>query len=183
MPNWAIGSVDVTGTCEAALAFSDRFITSDKISTIPGRKYFARSFVEESREDFRNEISEYFKSAASDEKRTFNLGVMFAWSATSCTISGYPQQNSDECITLAEACMEDRVSVEIHTSETGMCFEEEIICDEKGNCSDEERDLIGYCCPECGEIWSLASFEDPDDYECCECGHEGLVLKEERECH
>jgi hypothetical protein len=97
MPNWAIGSVDVTGTREAALAFSDRFITSDKISTVAGRKYFARSFVEESREDFRNEISEYFKSVAPDEKRTFNLGVMFAWSATSCTISGYPQQNSDEC--------------------------------------------------------------------------------------
>lgn len=179
MPNWAIGSVDVTGTREAVLAFSDRFITDDEISTVPGRKCFARSFLEESREDFRNEIKEFFKSAASDEKRTFNLGVMFAWSATSCMINGYPQANPNECITLAEACTEDCVSVEIHTSETGMCFEEEITCDEDGNCTDVERDMDSYRCPECGEVWCLASFEDPDDYECCECGHQGLVPRED----
>lgn len=180
MPNWAIGSVDVTGTREAVLAFSDRFITSDEISTVPGRKFFARSFLEEFRESIRGEICEYFKSAVPEEKRSFNLGVMFAWSATSCVISGYPQQNPDECITLSEACVEDCVAVEIHTSETGMSFEEEIICDEDGNCSDIERDLVSYRCPECGEIWCLASFEDPDDYECCECGHEGLIPKEEK---
>ena len=174
MPNWAMGDVFITGTRKEVLEFSDRFITEDSPSTVPGKRYFARSFVEIPRKTLRADIKDAFKTAAEGEERTMSIFVSFAWSATSCLIDGYPQNNTQECITLAEACVEDHVSVEIHTSEPGMCFEEEITCDYSGNITNIERDLSVFVCPECGEATCLSSFEDPDEAECWNCGHEGL---------
>ena len=37
--------------------------------------------------------------------------------------------------------MEDHVAVEIRSTETGMCFEEHVTCDEDGNLNHAERDL------------------------------------------
>jgi len=181
MPNWAMGDVSITGTRTEVLAFSDRFIADDAESTVPGKKYFARSFVDIPRKTLHGDIEDFFRHAAEDEERTMSLLVTFAWSAMSCLIDGYPQHNTKDCITLAEACVEDHVSVEIHTSETGMCFEEEITCDKSGFITNVERDLQRFVCPECGESSWLASFEDPDDYECWECSHEGLVPPSQEE--
>lgn len=181
MPNWAMGDIAVTGTCKEVLAFSNRFITGDKVSTLPGKRFFARSFIGVPRKILHGDIEDFFMNAKEDEVRTINLLVSFAWSAMSCLINGYPQQNPKECITLSEACVNDHVSVEIHTAETGIGFEEEITCSKTGCITNIERELVVFVCPECGESSSLASFEDPDDYECWNCGHEGLVPPAEEE--
>lgn len=181
MPNWAIGPVDITGTRTAVLAFSDRFISDDEQRTVPGRRYFARSFLESPRELTRSDIMSVFEGSSETEERLFTLYISFAWSATSCMINGYPQQNQAECITLSEACIEDQVSVDIRTTEPGISFEEEIHCGKDGNCQDIEHELRVFKCPECGEPCSLASFEDPAEYLCCECGHEGMVPYETEE--
>ena len=44
MPNWAFGTVKVTGTREGVKSFVERFISSDDQSTVPGKRFFARSF-------------------------------------------------------------------------------------------------------------------------------------------
>lgn len=105
--------------------------------------------------------------------------IMFAWSVWSCMIEGYPQRNDAECITLSEACMEDHVAVEIRSTETGMCFEEHVTCDEDGNLNHAERDLSRCKCRNCGEISLFGSFEDLDDAECSECGERGFDRCEE----
>lgn len=91
----------------------------------------------------------------------------------------YPQRNDAECITLSEACMEDHVAVEIRSTETGMCFEEHVTCDEDGNLNHAERDLSRCKCRNCGEISLFGSFEDLDDAECSECGERGFDRCEE----
>lgn len=91
----------------------------------------------------------------------------------------YPQRNDAECITLSEACMEDHVAVEIRSTETGMCFEEHVTCDEDGNLNHAERDLSRCKCRNCGEISLFGSFEDLDDAECSECGECGFDRCEE----
>lgn len=174
MPNWAMGDVFITGTRKKVLEFSDRFITEDNQSTVPGKRFFARSFIDIPRKTLRADIEDFFRHATDDEERTMSFFVSFAWSAMSCLIDGYPQSNTQECITLAEACVEDHVSVEIHTSEPSMCFEEEIACDYNGNTTNIRRDLSVFVCPECGATTCLSAFEDPDEAECCNCGHEGL---------
>ena len=50
MPNWAFGTVKVTGTREGVKSFVERFISSDDQSTVPGKRFFARSFSEQKRE-------------------------------------------------------------------------------------------------------------------------------------
>ena len=105
--------------------------------------------------------------------------IMFAWSVWSCMIDGYPQRNDAECITLSEACMEDHVAVEIRSTETGMCFEEHVTCDEDGNLNHAERDLNRCKCRNCGEISYFGSFENLDDAECSECGECGFDRCEE----
>ena len=42
MPNWAFGTVKVTGTREGVKSFVERFISSDDQSTVPGKRFFAR---------------------------------------------------------------------------------------------------------------------------------------------
>lgn len=41
MPNWAFGTVKVTGTREGVKSFVERFISSDDQSTVPGKRFFA----------------------------------------------------------------------------------------------------------------------------------------------
>ena len=133
MPNWAFGNVKVTGTREGVKSFVERFISSDDQSTVPGKRFFARSFSEQKREQSVKDAMEEFEGKADNETAEHSFLIMFAWSVWSCMIDGYPQRNDAECITLSEACMEDHVAVEIRSTETGMCFEEHVTCDEDGN--------------------------------------------------
>lgn len=105
------------------------------------------------------------------------LGLANEWKGQFFT--PYPQRNDAECITLSEACMEDHVAVEIRSTETGMCFEEHVTCDEDGNLNHAERDLSRCKCRNCGEISLFGSFEDLDDAECSECGERGFDRCEE----
>lgn len=141
MPNWAFGTVKVTGTREGVKSFVERFISSDDQSTVPGKRFFARSFSEQKREQSVRDAMEEFEGKADNETAEHSFLIMFAWSVWSCMIDGYPQRNDAECITLSEACMEDHVAVEIRSTETGMCFEEHVTCDEDGNLNHAERDL------------------------------------------
>lgn len=179
MPNWAFGTVEITGMREGMRSFIERFITSDEPSTIPGKRFFARSFIQWKREECINKAMMIFKGAPADAKATYSLEVEFAWSAYSCIINGYPQRNGKECITLAEACVEDQVSVVIRTSEPGLGFEEHIAGDEAGNVNYAESEMSTYKCCHCGETMCLASFEDPEDQDCPECGECGFELCKE----
>ena len=46
MPNWAFGYVNVTGTRDGIKSFIERFVSEDDPSTIPGKRFFARSFIQ-----------------------------------------------------------------------------------------------------------------------------------------
>lgn len=179
MPNWAFGTVKVTGTREGVKSFVERFISSDDQSTVPGKRFFARSFSEQKREQSVKDAMEEFEGKADNETAEHSFLIMFAWSVWSCMIDGYPQRNDAECITLSEACMEDHVAVEIRSTETGMCFEEHVTCDEDGNLNHAERDLSRCKFRNCGEISLFGSFEDLDDAECSECGERGFDRCEE----
>lgn len=174
MPNWAVGEVRVTGTREGVKSFIERFISDDEVSTIPGKRYFARSFTHRKREQSLNDVLVDFEGQADDAVCEHMLLVMFAWSVWSCVIDGYPQRHETECITLSEACKEDHVSVEICSAESGLCFEEHVTCDADGNLNHKERDLSPCKCRSCGEISHFGSFEDLDDAECPECGSIGF---------
>lgn len=170
MPNWAYGNVTVTGTREGVKSFIGRFVSTDELYTIPGKRFFHRSFLYENRQVAIDEAMELFGDQPADAKEAYTFVIAFAWSAYSCLIDRYPGSFSPECISLADACIEDRVSVLIQTSEPGMCFEERITCDENGNVENHEMDLTSYRCKHCGEISMFGSFEDPEDNECPECG-------------
>lgn len=179
MPNWAFGNVKVTGTREGITSFIERFVSEDDPSTVAGKRFFARSFIHEKRQELIDEAMAEFENKAPEDTAEYTFVAMFAWSAYSCLIDGYPQRNDKECITLAEACVEDQVSVVIQTSEPGMCFEEHITGDEGGTVIHEERELSTYKCRHCGETMALASFEDPEDQDCPECGECGFDRCEE----
>lgn len=179
MPNWAFGYVNVTGTRDGIKLFIERFVSEDDPSTIPGKRFFARSFIQSKRQAFIDEAMKEFYEPAVDAKASYSFVASFAWSAYSCLIGGYPQNSPSECLTLSEACAEDGVSVMIQTSEPGICFEEHITCDDTGTVEHTEKDLLAYKCRHCGEITSFASFEDPDDQECPECGNCGFDRCEE----
>ena len=61
MPNWAFGNVKVTGTREGVKSFVERFISSDDQSTVPGKRFFARSFSEQKREQSVKDAMEEFE--------------------------------------------------------------------------------------------------------------------------
>ena len=130
MPNWAFGYVNVTGTRDGIKSFIERFVSEDDPSTIPGKRFFARSFIQSKRQAFIDEAMSEFSEPAVDAKASYSFVASFAWSAYSCLIGGYPQNSPSECLTLSEACAEDGVSVMIQTSEPGICFEEHITCDD-----------------------------------------------------
>lgn len=55
MPNWAFGYVNVTGTRDGIKSFIERFVSEDDPSTIPGKRFFARSFIQSKRQAFIDE--------------------------------------------------------------------------------------------------------------------------------
>ena len=169
MPNWAWGTVETTGTMDAVLAFSKRFIADDDDKKTGDVKFFARSFLNESRENVENDIRQSFKGVAADEEKQYDFYIDFAWSAYGCTIDGYPQ-DFEECIMLPEACALDGVDVNITTQEPGMCFEEAISCTRDGELSCESKELQSVRCKNCGYTESIASFDALEDMVCIECG-------------
>ena len=131
-----------------------------------GKKYFARSFTNESWKEF---SEDYLDDYSEREKPNIEFNVDFAWSGWSCIMEGYP--NGKECVTLEWACKEFNVGVEISTEETSMGFEEKIIADRNG-VKYECVDIPLYeCC--CGNKEGIPSGCDLDEYECSECGRVG----------
>lgn len=92
MPNWAFGTVKVTGTREGVKSFVERFISSDDQSTVPGKRFFARSFSEQKREQSVKDAMEEFEGKADNETAEHSFLIMFAWSVWSCMIDGYPSE-------------------------------------------------------------------------------------------
>jgi DNA-directed RNA polymerase subunit RPC12/RpoP len=160
------------GTKKNVASFVDRFVFNSEDEghkTLEGHKYFARSFIWSTREEAHRDIDRYFKSVGEETPDNYLFPADFAWSASGCLISGYPQK-FPECIDLASACQEDQVSVEIETEECGMCFEEDISCDEHGNVTDESHSMPTYICRKCKAAVSISTSDDVDSYECPECG-------------
>lgn len=166
MPNWACGSVTVTGNAQNIKDFLSHFIFNKRDNT---GAYFARSFSEEY---FDQVMSGVDKCAAGNQEDCFSyrIDVEFAWSAHTCIIDGYPHKSDSNCITLEEACALHHVSAEIYTEECGMCFAEHIICTPEGLSLEDCVDLVSYKCRNCGNIQGISPFWDLDDAECCECG-------------
>lgn len=181
MPNWAWGCVKVTGKKSAVLAFSKRLIMDDDPTTIDGTKYFARTFTNDTRDYIEGKIQEDFEGKKEDDEATCEIPVDFAWSAYSCIVEGYPQDSQDQCITLPESCVDDCVDVQITTKEPGMYFEEIITCDRDGDLESDCKDLIPMRCKHCGNVESRASFEEPEDLCCSECGESDFEPIEEGE--
>lgn len=89
MPNWAFGYVNVTGTRDGIKSFIERFVSEDDPSTIPGKRFFARSFIQSKRQAFIDEAMKEFSEPAVDAKASYSFVASFAWSAYSCLIGGY----------------------------------------------------------------------------------------------
>ena len=68
MPNWAFGYVNVTGTRDGIKSFIERFVSEDDPSTIPGKRFFARSFIQSKRQAFIDEAMKEFSEPAVDAK-------------------------------------------------------------------------------------------------------------------
>ena len=62
MPNWAFGYVNVTGTRDGIKSFIERFVSEDDPSTISGKRFFARSFIQSKRQAFIDEATTIHKS-------------------------------------------------------------------------------------------------------------------------
>ncbi len=180
MPNWACGTVEATGKRDSVIAFVNRFLdfhgnTGKEMDT----RFFARSFLDDNRESTIDDIMRQTEKDPENAVGTVVFSVSFAWSAYSCVISGYPQTNPDECITLAEACQQDQVRVHILTEEPGLFFEEDIFADEDGSITESSKELKTARCRSCGNTQGVASFVDLDDIECYECGGGDFVLSGE----
>lgn len=178
MPNWACGSVSITGTKTNIINFASRFIYDDDLADeteLRKRKFFARSFTNVSRKSVLDEIKEEFTGLPDSTELEFSMFVDFAWSAQGCLIDGYPIRSLHECITLMDACKADHVTVELTTEESGMCFEEYIFCDSNGDYSAESTDMPEYKCSKCGECICYPSTADINDLQCYECGESSLV--------
>ena len=174
MPNWACGSVSITGTKQNVVKFINRFIhDDDNDTTLKSRRFFARSFTNDTKKSVLEDVEEAFHDLPLGSKNVFSLPISFAWSAESCLIDGYPQDHPDDCSTLSAACIEDQVSVEIQTEEGGMGFEESIACDTEGVITSECTDLVPFICKVCGTECGFASFNSPVDQVCYECGDTG----------
>ena len=180
MPNWAMGTIEVTGKEPGVISFVERF--SDWLEPeVPGKKNFARSIVDEDRSSLIKRIRHENHGRPKDINIQVDFEASFAWSAYSCLVSGYPQAAADVCIPLERACREDGVSVQIYTEESGNWFEEELHCDSEGNISYSSKDLTLVRCRHCGETQGVSSHANLDEVECCECGQIGFdyVKKEE----
>jgi len=175
MPNWANGTVAITGRKENVLMFTRRFIYDDTVrANIVS--FFARSFAQVKRKEITDEIEELFEGISAEMEDTFCMNVDFAWSADNCLIDGYPQRFPD-CVTLADACVADHVSVEILTEELGIGFEENILCDKEGKVTSQCWSMPVYICPSCGSEYSFPTYLDLSQYECPLCETIGLRLQ------
>ena len=160
MPNWCGGSVCVSGKDKDILEFCKYFVFENEKEK---PKYFARSFIHSNWKDF-----------IEDEIEDGCFFVDFAWSVTSCLISGYPQDNPDKCITLMDACKKHNVKVDITSEESGVGFEEHIICNSNGKLTKNEcSDMPTYKC-KCGSEQFVSSYEDVKDIVCYECDKSNL---------
>ena len=169
MPNWAMGSVEVTGKAAGVISFVERFLDwNDR--EVPKKKYFARSIVDEDRSTLIEQVKNEGRRSPENEDTRIVFGASFAWSAYSCLISGYPQAAPEKCITLEQACCEDKVSVQIYTEEPGMYFEEALQCDADGNVDYSCDELTQVRCRHCGATQGISSHADLDEVECYECG-------------
>ncbi len=180
MPNWACGFVEVTGKQDGVISFVNRFLDiHGKTGKEPDTRFFARSFLDDDRESTIDDIMRQTEKAPETAVGTVTFTVSFAWSAYSCLIQGYPQNQPVTCITLSEACQQDRVSVHIRTEEPGLFFEEDIFADEHGMLTNACQELKTARCRNCGSTQGVASFVDLDDLECYDCGSVDLELIEE----
>lgn len=169
MPNWAYGSVSVTGVKKDIISFVDRFIfIYEDIyhQKVDGHKCFYRSFIEEKKKIVHKEIDQCFKGSTGNSERIYIFPAIFAWSAASCIIHDN-LQDFPESIQLADACKEDQVSMEIETVEYGEAFEENIICNKNGDCSYETHKLSPCTCRICSGIEGTSSYTVLDDNHPC----------------
>lgn len=170
MPNWCIGTTIITGEKRNIRNFLDRFLSYDEDNEEKPKKYFARSFITNTiakeKENLNNELKDYKEKDICE----YNLVVDYAWSGYLCLIDNYPQIYKDKCISLKDACIEDKVDVKILTEEPGMCFEEFITCDKKGNINYDYFDMPTYKCKNCGNEQCESRDTDFDELECYECG-------------
>ena len=180
MPNWACGTVEVTGMREGIISFIERFVDWNE-SVVPGKRFFARSFIDEGRDEVTGRLKRENHGQPADTRTTFSFDVSFAWSAYTCLVCGYPQNNPEELMTLEDACREDRVCVRIFTEEPGICFEENLQCDTNGNITYHCDELLPARCRHCGETQCVSSHADLDEVECCECGELGFDYVNEEE--
>lgn len=176
MPNWAIGPVEITGTKAGVQAFANRFIHTDQKNIQQDRKRLYRSYSDMPAAEMQHLIDECFRDLPSDAVRTFGFIATFAWELECNLMVKHPQSRQKEFITVGDACKEDGVQVEIHTSEPSNDLEEWIICRENGVPLYGYRNLTSYRCKHCGNLQSLASFEDAGDTECEDCGEIGFEL-------
>lgn len=170
MANLAMGYADITGTKDSVLNFSKRFIMSDTPNTVHGIKYFARCTTWRDRAEVEADILREFDGKTNSEVSSVRIYIDFAWSASECLLTDYPQRYPTECISLQEACKADGVDAEIHTVERGNYFEEYIHCSAQGELEDETYPLRTARCRNCNETIGIASFEALDDFICSECG-------------
>lgn len=173
MPNWAIGTIEVAGKPTGVISFIERFLDWHDRET-PGKKYFARSIVDEDRSSLIEHVRSESHGQAEDRDTRILFGASFAWSAYYCLISGYPELNPDTYISLAQACREDGVSVQIYTEESGLYFEEDVQCDADGNVNYSSEDLTEVRCRHCGATQGVSSHADLNEVECYECGGLGF---------
>lgn len=174
MPNWAFGTVKITGAKKDVRNFMGRFLSiyDDSSQRLRTDKYFARSFI---CQDLKSAYSEFENSnsgISEQQEVTHDLSVQFAWSAKACLLEGYPQEFSDTCEDLPTACAEDCVSVEIDTEEDGNCFEEHILCLDYGKeLVYVVDDMPNYICKNCGNEQAFSNSED--EFTCWQCDCSG----------
>lgn len=185
MPNWALGNITATGKKKNIRDFITYcFIWEDDIPIKDeSKKYFARSFINESYNGFIDRFNNELKKVSDDEETSFEFNVNFAWSAATCIIpleKSYVNEFADTCIDLSSACRKYVVDVKIHTEEFGMCFEEYIYCNKNGVILlDEVVEIKSYICKNCENEQHFGSSEEEFlCYECDESGIENWILEE-----
>ena len=173
MPNWAEGTISVTGRKESVLNFTRRFIYEDVESHNKDAYFFARSFPRTTWGEKANEIEDLYNGLLPDTEATYVMNVDFAWSAHKYLLDGYPTRFPD-CASLGDACMQDSVTAEIHAEETDTGFEEYIACGKTGNVTYHDQNMPTYVCPACGCALYLSSHTDIDEYVCPYCENVGF---------
>lgn len=169
MPNWCNGYVNVSGKAKNVEKFCSHFVfMEDEEKEGLKKKYFARSFTQQSWESFKEN---HFKKK-SNKEINIAFSVDFAWSCHSCMIEGYPQRSPKDNITLEWACKKYDVKVHITTEEIGCCFEEEITADKNG-VIDTCKDMPNYTCSNCGKEQAMPTDCELEEQTCYNCDTTG----------